>query len=281
MADGTAEELHDQAHAGGAPRWQGERPREPSGLGAAVHREPARNVMPYAGLHVLEIASYLAAPLACTHLSDLGARVTSIQRPEGARGARTEDRWRPETAEALDMDKTLVPLDLKTEQGQLRLADLIRSADVVVVGFSTAAMGRSARAHAAARPADRRLSQAPDPRASCFAATCAWLCTPTPHCPPQPTHPALPASTPLVFSPSYITPRQLLRRSRLTPRFPPHPEPPYPPHPAPAQRLPRTGWESSATSARTPRSHDFPTASTLLSPDPRPNSPPHPPLPSI
>jgi hypothetical protein len=125
--------------------------RRPEGdmlpLSAHVHRKPAPNVLPFDGLHVLEIGSYLAAPLACTHLADLGARVTSVKRPAGSRGARTEDRWRPDTAEALSTGKALVTLDLKTEEGQQRLAELIRSADVVVVGFSTAVTRRSARAH--------------------------------------------------------------------------------------------------------------------------------------
>jgi len=94
------------------------------------------NALPLSGLHVLEVASYLAAPLTCAHLTDLGARVTSIQRPAGSRGGATEDGWRPDTAEALARGKTLVTLDLKSEEGQERLAELIRSADVVCVGYS-------------------------------------------------------------------------------------------------------------------------------------------------
>eukprot|EP00967_Tisochrysis_lutea_P083619 scaffold116292_cov29-Tisochrysis_lutea.AAC.2 len=124
-----------------ASRLQSPRPSE---LKVANARSDVMlpNAKPLEGLHVLEIGAYLAAPLTCTHLADLGAAVTSILRPHHARGAATEAGWRPETAKALRKGKRTLTLDLKKEEGRVQLQEMIRSADVLVVGFSTAAMAR-------------------------------------------------------------------------------------------------------------------------------------------
>jgi len=104
---------------------------------AEPEHPPVRfRIRPLEGYTVLELGCYLAGPLACRHLQQLGARVIAVVRPASARGASEERAWRPEVAAALLEGKQAVELDLRTAAGA-RAARLLvqRHADLVVENF--------------------------------------------------------------------------------------------------------------------------------------------------
>lgn len=86
---------------------------------------------PLAGLRVLELASLAPAPFACTVLSDLGAEVLRVDRPDAvpaeAPGAPPGD--------PLTRGRRSVALDLKHPRGVATVLRLAEQADVLVEGF--------------------------------------------------------------------------------------------------------------------------------------------------
>jgi crotonobetainyl-CoA:carnitine CoA-transferase CaiB-like acyl-CoA transferase len=101
-----------------------------------------------AGLRVVEIAHGVAGPYATRLLGDLGAEVIKIERPDGGDPMRavspfatTEDGGsRSVLFEYLNWGKRSVRADLTSADGRARLAALVASADVVVVGLRPAAV---------------------------------------------------------------------------------------------------------------------------------------------
>ncbi len=94
-------------------------------LGRAL---PCRTV---AGIRVVELASLWAGPLCGSVLQAAGAsvvKVESVGRPDGAR------RGPPAFFDLLNAGKASVAVDLATPTGRARLAEEIRSADVVIEG---------------------------------------------------------------------------------------------------------------------------------------------------
>lgn len=89
---------------------------------------------PLEGLRVVEIGQFTAAPLAARHLSSFGAEVLKIE-PEGGEGARDWAPLRGGTSHFFVMsngEKRSVALDLRTPAGHAALAELLRTADVLV-----------------------------------------------------------------------------------------------------------------------------------------------------
>ncbi len=89
---------------------------------------------PLAGLRVLDYGQYVAAPFATMLLSDLGADVVKVEPPRGDEWRRY-DPFRPGESRyfyALNRGKRSIALDLKTEDGRARSAELIAAADAVV-----------------------------------------------------------------------------------------------------------------------------------------------------
>ena len=85
------------------------------------------------GLTVLDFSTIIAAPLACTHLADLGARVIKVEQVGG-------DPWRGMGTGSLGAIKTnsgkeSICLDLKSPDGQEIVRRLIAQADVMVHNF--------------------------------------------------------------------------------------------------------------------------------------------------
>src|SRR3990170_5951102 len=78
---------------------------------------------------VIDFTWWMAGPLATMTLADCGARVIKVEPPGGdpARVLPAFQTW--------NRGKESVALDLKTDTGQARARELIRAADVVVVGF--------------------------------------------------------------------------------------------------------------------------------------------------
>lgn len=85
---------------------------------------------PLAGVTVLELAYFIAAPLATVLLAELGARVIKVEPLTG-------DPYRRTGAESLHLlhGKNSISLDLKHEQSRQILQKLMTSADVLVNGF--------------------------------------------------------------------------------------------------------------------------------------------------
>lgn len=81
------------------------------------------------GLRVIDFTWWMAGPLATMVLADYGARVIKVEPPGGdpARVLPAFQTW--------NRGKESVVLDLKTDEGRARAGELVRSADVVVVGF--------------------------------------------------------------------------------------------------------------------------------------------------
>jgi crotonobetainyl-CoA:carnitine CoA-transferase CaiB-like acyl-CoA transferase len=101
---------------------------------------------PLAGLVVLDFTRILAGPLCSMVLSDLGARVIKVERPDTGDDTRA---WGPPFVGddaayylALNRGKQSLTLDL-SDPGDLTIArDLAASADVVVENFRSGVMGR-------------------------------------------------------------------------------------------------------------------------------------------
>lgn len=97
---------------------------------------------PLAGLKVIELARILAGPWAGQTLADLGAEVIKVESPAGD----DTRNWGPPFIEragdrtaayfhSCNRGKASVTADFRTEEGQARVRDLIRDADVVIENF--------------------------------------------------------------------------------------------------------------------------------------------------
>src|SRR5579871_5954013 len=93
---------------------------------------------PRSGIRVVEFAAIGPAPFACMLLADLGAEVTRIDRPAGARGLRTVDPDR----DIVNRGKRSLELDLRTPEGIAAALDLAGAADVLVEGLRPGVMER-------------------------------------------------------------------------------------------------------------------------------------------
>ena len=84
---------------------------------------------PLAGIRVIELASLAPAPFGCMILSDLGAEVLRVERPEHC-GA-----GRPDPVDPLTRGRKSIGLNLKDPAGLELLLQLVETADVLVEGF--------------------------------------------------------------------------------------------------------------------------------------------------
>ncbi|MEM7319146.1 MAG: CaiB/BaiF CoA-transferase family protein [Pseudomonadota bacterium] len=104
---------------------------------------------PLAGLKVIELARILAGPWAGQTLSDLGAEVIKIESPAGddTRGwgppfVTRDDDVSAAYFHSANRGKASVTIDFSTPDGQERVRDLIRDADVVIENFKTGGLGK-------------------------------------------------------------------------------------------------------------------------------------------
>jgi alpha-methylacyl-CoA racemase len=86
-------------------------------------------VGPLDGVRVVEIASLAPAPFGCMILSDLGADVLRVERPESCQPGR------PEPVDPLTRGRRSIGLNLKAPAGVELLLKLVTAADVLVEGF--------------------------------------------------------------------------------------------------------------------------------------------------
>lgn len=104
---------------------------------------------PLAGLKVVELARILAGPWAGQILADLGADVIKVESPDGD----DTRRWGPPFIHrdgddsaayfhAANRGKSSVTADFRTPEGQAKVRDLVRDADVVLENFKVGGLAR-------------------------------------------------------------------------------------------------------------------------------------------
>ena len=97
---------------------------------------------PLTGLQVVELARILAGPWAGQTLADLGAEVIKVEAPEGD----DTRQWGPPFIErdgdksasyfhSCNRGKSSVTVDFRTPEGQEKVRELVRDADILIENF--------------------------------------------------------------------------------------------------------------------------------------------------
>ncbi|MGW1412233.1 CaiB/BaiF CoA transferase family protein [Streptomyces sp. NPDC002403] len=92
--------------------------------------------LPLAGIRVLDLSTVLAAPVTATFLGDFGAEVVKVEEPgrgdftRGTAAGARSPYWAQEAR-----NKKSVTLDLRTEQGQRLVRELVPHFDVVITNY--------------------------------------------------------------------------------------------------------------------------------------------------
>ena len=103
--------------------------------------------LPLAGIKVIDLTQVMLGPCATQMLADHGADVIKVEKP----GTGDLSRWAIETDPvkgdnpvfcSLNRNKRSIALDLRSEQGQAIVHDLVRDADVIVNNFRPSVMDR-------------------------------------------------------------------------------------------------------------------------------------------
>ena len=100
---------------------------------------------PLAGVTVLEVGAYMAAPFATMQLADLGARVLKVEVPGAGDPVRTTGPFiegESSPFARLNRNKQSVALDLKTPAGRDALLALAATADVLVENLRPGAVAK-------------------------------------------------------------------------------------------------------------------------------------------
>ena len=107
----------------------------------------SENNLPLAGVRILDIATFVAAPFASTILSEFGAEVIKVENPKGGDpwrhyGTKTDRdgdtlAWMTESR-----NKTSVTLDLRTPEGADILKRLVKVSDVMCENFRPGTLER-------------------------------------------------------------------------------------------------------------------------------------------
>jgi len=98
---------------------------------------------PLAGVTVLEIGAFMAAPFATMQLADLGARILKIEMPAGGDPVRATGPFvdgESSPFARLNRNKHSIAMDLKTPEGRAALLRLAATADVLVENLRPGAM---------------------------------------------------------------------------------------------------------------------------------------------
>jgi len=111
-------------------------------------------VLPLADIFVLDFSTLLPGPLATLMLSEAGAEVVKIERPETGEDMRhTEPRFEGESLgyAVINRGKKCIALDLKSSDAIAQLTPLIKRADILVEQFRPGVMERLGLDYAAVR----------------------------------------------------------------------------------------------------------------------------------
>lgn len=93
---------------------------------------------PLAGVRVLELGNYIAAPTAGRLLADFGAEVIKVERPGTGDELRNWRLYKGDTSmlyRTLNRNKKSVVLDLRTEAGRKAVLDLAAKSDILLENF--------------------------------------------------------------------------------------------------------------------------------------------------
>jgi formyl-CoA transferase len=96
------------------------------------------DIRPLAGVRVLELGNYIAAPTAGRMLADFGAEVIKVERPVTGDELRNWRLYAGDTSmlyRTINRNKKSIVLDLKAERGRALVLDLIRHSDVLLENF--------------------------------------------------------------------------------------------------------------------------------------------------
>jgi formyl-CoA transferase len=97
-----------------------------------------KDIRPLAGVRVLELGNYIAAPTAGRMLADFGAEVIKVERPITGDELRNWRLYSGDTSmlyRTINRNKKSIVLDLKTERGRELVLDLVRHSDVLLENF--------------------------------------------------------------------------------------------------------------------------------------------------
>jgi formyl-CoA transferase len=97
-----------------------------------------KDIRPLAGVRVLELGNYIAAPTAGRMLADFGAEVIKVERPVTGDELRNWRLYSGDTSmlyRTINRNKKSIVLDLKTERGREIVLDLVRHCDVLLENF--------------------------------------------------------------------------------------------------------------------------------------------------
>ncbi|MCG0284572.1 CaiB/BaiF CoA-transferase family protein [Streptomyces sp. PSAA01] len=112
---------------------------------AATDQRGRRAPGPLAGLRVVELGNFIAAPSAGRLMAELGADVVKVERPAGGDELR---RWRLHEGDtsllfrAMNRNKRSLTLDLKHPEGQAVALELIGRCDIVLENFRPGTLER-------------------------------------------------------------------------------------------------------------------------------------------
>jgi len=121
---------------------------------------------PLDGILVVDLSRALAGPHAAMMLGDLGARVIKVESPDGGDDSR---KWGPPFVKGSDgeqhstyflscnRNKESIALDLKSNDGRITLAELVRRADVLIENFRPGVLDRLGFSIAALQELNSRL----------------------------------------------------------------------------------------------------------------------------
>lgn len=98
-----------------------------------------------AGIRVLDLSQYVPGPYATLLMSDLGAEVVKVEPPAGDPMRGLPPVWPDGVSagyQAVNRNKTVVRIDLKTEDGKAVLRDLVAGADVLLESYRPGVLER-------------------------------------------------------------------------------------------------------------------------------------------
>jgi len=102
---------------------------------------------PLEGIRVLDLATFIAAPLTAAILGEFGAEVIKVEHPDGGDpmrrfGTATDDPDRTLAWLSEDRNKHSVTLDLKSPADAAKLKELVRRSDVLCENFRPGTLER-------------------------------------------------------------------------------------------------------------------------------------------
>ncbi|MXG91828.1 CaiB/BaiF CoA transferase family protein [Nocardioides flavescens] len=100
---------------------------------------------PLAGLRVVELGNFIAAPTAGRLLADFGAEVIKVERPGTGDELRNWRLYAGDTSmlyRTINRGKLSIELDLRTEEGREVVLDLLRRSDALIENFRPGTLDR-------------------------------------------------------------------------------------------------------------------------------------------